>query len=175
MIRAVLFFGIVLFGISFVGISYQTHVSEPMISLEKTEYLKGQAITLEGWVNYSGEPTSDVLLHILAKNNHGGQMFDEYITSASDGTFSIEIPIPNDAQYGKYTIEVISQCREIHRDICTHQSKSFEITISEGIDRKIPEWVKNVFLWYGQEKVSEDELLDAIKFLIKENIIKIEY
>jgi len=36
---------------------------------------------------------------------------------------------------------------------------------------KIPDWVKNIFLWYGQDQVSEDELLNAIKYLIKEGIL----
>ncbi len=38
---------------------------------------------------------------------------------------------------------------------------------------KIPAWVKNIFIWYGQGKVSEDELLTAVKFLIHHGIIKI--
>ncbi len=41
-------------------------------------------------------------------------------------------------------------------------------------ESKIPDWVKNIFVWYGQDKVSEDELLNAIKYLISEKIIKIE-
>jgi len=41
-------------------------------------------------------------------------------------------------------------------------------------EKKIPDWVKNIFLWYGQDQVSEDELLDAIKYLITEGIIEIE-
>jgi len=41
-------------------------------------------------------------------------------------------------------------------------------------DQKIPKWVKNIFIWYGNNQVSEDELLDAIKFLIQQNIIKLD-
>ncbi len=37
--------------------------------------------------------------------------------------------------------------------------------------KKIPEWVRNIFIWYGQNQVSEDEVLNAIKFLIEEKII----
>ena len=38
----------------------------------------------------------------------------------------------------------------------------------------IPEWVKNNALWYGQGIVSEEEFLNAIKFLIENDIIVIE-
>ena len=39
--------------------------------------------------------------------------------------------------------------------------------------QKIPEWVRNIFVWYGDELVSEKELLNAIKFLIEQKIISI--
>jgi len=40
-------------------------------------------------------------------------------------------------------------------------------------DQKIPDWVRNIFIWYGEKKISEDELIGAIQFLVKEGIIKI--
>jgi hypothetical protein len=46
-----------------------------------------------------------------------------------------------------------------------------EIQISE---QKIPEWVRNIFVWYAQDQVSEDELLNAIKFLVQQDIIKLD-
>jgi len=38
---------------------------------------------------------------------------------------------------------------------------------------KIPSWVKNTFRWYVDGLVSEDELINAIQFMIKAGIIKI--
>jgi len=46
-----------------------------------------------------------------------------------------------------------------------------EIQISE---QKIPQWVRNIFVWYAQDQVSEEELLNAIKFLVQQDIIKLE-
>jgi len=44
--------------------------------------------------------------------------------------------------------------------------------ISNGvIEPKVPEWVKNIALWYGQGILSEDEFIDAIRFLIKEGVV----
>jgi len=40
--------------------------------------------------------------------------------------------------------------------------------------QKIPEWVRTVFVWYAQEQVSEVELLNAIKYLVQQDIIKID-
>jgi plastocyanin len=38
----------------------------------------------------------------------------------------------------------------------------------------IPEWIRNNALWYGQGIVSEAEFLNAIKFLIENDIIVLE-
>mgnify|MGYP001948905473 FL=1 len=38
----------------------------------------------------------------------------------------------------------------------------------------IPEWVKNNALWYGQGDISESEFLNAIKFLIENDVLIIE-
>ena len=38
----------------------------------------------------------------------------------------------------------------------------------------IPEWIKNNALWYGQGFISETEFLNAIKFLIENDVLVIE-
>lgn len=39
---------------------------------------------------------------------------------------------------------------------------------------KIPQWIKNTALWYGQGSISETEFLNAIKFLIENDLIDLE-
>ena len=55
---------------------------------------------------------------------------------------------------------------------CTADGQTFGENIEAK--QKIPNWVRNIFVWYGQDKVSEEELLNAIKFLVKEKIIQLE-
>ena len=38
---------------------------------------------------------------------------------------------------------------------------------------KIPEWVRNIFNWYADERISEDEINESMEFLIAEGIIKV--
>ena len=40
--------------------------------------------------------------------------------------------------------------------------------------KKIPNWVRNIFVWYASEQISEDELLHAIKYLVQQGIIDLE-
>ena len=47
------------------------------------------------------------------------------------------------------------------------------IPISEPA-KKIPDWVRNIFIWYGQELISEVELLNAIQYLIDTEILKVK-
>jgi len=52
-----------------------------------------------------------------------------------------------------------------------------DYTIEEAVGlelkSKLPEWVRNIFIWYAENKISEDELIGALQFLIKEGIIKV--
>ena len=45
----------------------------------------------------------------------------------------------------------------------------------DGFDDKksLPDWIKNIFTWYGQGTVSEDELISSIEFLVKNGYITI--
>jgi|GEM_PF-1274339 len=36
----------------------------------------------------------------------------------------------------------------------------------------VPEWIKNISLWFGEGKIAENEFLDAISFLIQNNIVQ---
>jgi len=52
-----------------------------------------------------------------------------------------------------------------------------QIKIEEPIvktKQRLPDWVRNVFIWYGDGIVSEDEIINAIKFLVSEGIIQLD-
>ena len=44
----------------------------------------------------------------------------------------------------------------------------------ESSIQDIPEWLRNIFTWYKANKVSEDELRNAIKYLVQQNIITLD-
>jgi len=41
-------------------------------------------------------------------------------------------------------------------------------------EEQIPDWVRNIFIWYGQGQISEDDVLNAITFLVVNQIIQID-
>ena len=50
----------------------------------------------------------------------------------------------------------------------------FVIPYSFAEESKLPDWIKNIFVWYGQDQISEDDVLNAITFLVENKIIQIE-
>jgi TusA-related sulfurtransferase len=48
------------------------------------------------------------------------------------------------------------------------------ITQLEVSQSQIPEWIKNTMKWYAEEKISQQEMINALQFMIKEKIIKLD-
>ncbi|MCE2615200.1 MAG: thermonuclease family protein [Nitrosopumilus sp. (ex Thoosa mismalolli)] len=154
--------------------SFQTHVSSPIITSDKINYKQGTNVIISGWVTYNDEPTSDVLLRIIATNPNEIQIFDEYTTSDIDGIFAISIPISSDAEIGNYSVQVISQCREIHREVCAHQYESISINVEgESNPNEIPDWIRTNAAWWADGSIDDQTFVSGIEFLIKEGTISI--
>ena len=154
--------------------AYSTHVSQPIFTIDENfVYSVGDDLSITGWVEYDDAATSDVLLSVKISNPNGMVVSDFFLTSDSAGKFEFPFELSDDDASGDYLVNIMSMCREVHRDICTH--KTAETTISVmGEQSKIPEWVRNIFVWYAEDSISEKELLQALQYLIKEKIIQVD-
>ena len=47
------------------------------------------------------------------------------------------------------------------------------LQIETSEQSKIPSWVHDIFVWYAEETISENDLLSAIEYLISEEIINV--
>jgi len=54
------------------------------------------------------------------------------------------------------------------------QYDSIEQAVGLELTKKIPSWIKSIFGLYAQDQISEDELLNAIKYLIDEGIMVVK-
>lgn len=131
-VRFILIITIISIILSHISYAYATHTSIPV--LESLDYyIAGNEYDLHGVILYNNQPTGDVLVevNIMAPDN---SMIREYVRSSSDGSFRLrfmpEIP-------GYYTVTVTSQCRDVHRDICTYQSSSMQILVLEELKKDI--------------------------------------
>ena len=162
--------------VTIVGVqdAYSTHISQPIITVDDNlVYSIGDDLSITGWVEYDDASTSDVLLSVKISNPNGTVVSDFFLTSDSDGKFEFPFELSDDDSPGDYLVNIMSMCREIHRDICTHKTAEIAISVI-GEESKIPEWVRNVFVWYAEDSISEKELLQALQYLINQNIIQVE-
>ena len=56
---------------------------------------------------------------------------------------------------------------------CMDENEELPLTEQSKPTQRIPEWVKNIFIWYGDDLISEDELINALRFLIQEGTIQV--
>ena len=66
---------------------------------------------------------------------------------------------------GTATFEIVGDLAEI--------TEGTETTAEESI-KKIPSWVRQIFIWYADNLIAESELLNAIQFLVQQGIIELE-
>ncbi len=100
------------------------------------------------------------------------------LTSNKFGTFVYCFDIPTATQknteywlvlndnYSGFVCGIGIKCQEKMWSLSPSMSSVTEV-------QKIPDWVKNTFKWYVEGAISEDEMISAIQFLIKEGVIKI--
>ena len=100
---------------------YATHISQPILSLEKNlKYTLNDTILVNGWVKYNDEPATDVLLTVKLVNPSGTESFSNEVRSDLNGNFSTIINLLDNSIHdtGKFTLIAESQCKDEHRNIC---------------------------------------------------------
>ena len=117
------------------------------------------------------QKTSRILLTVTSPS---GDLIENKIAPTSTGYFELFHYLDKYAEVGTYEVSAV------YKDTLVGNG-SFDliddsnITQNSSINQtpKIPSWAKNIFVWYGQDKISEDELLTAIEFLVNDGLIKI--
>ena len=93
---------------------------------------------------------------------------DDYYHEWIDGVYRVEFWSVDGDNKNKKS-DIIETTFELKTEPVEDVSKP--ITSLES-SSKIPEWVRNIFIWYAEEQISEDELLNAIQFLLDQGILK---
>jgi hypothetical protein len=114
--------------------SNATHISEPILSEPKTEYILGEKIVLNGWVSYNDEPTADVLLNFKVILPDGTAASEQSYPSDSSGHFAFEFDTSGQVP-GTYQVTITSHCLEIHRPFCTYKNQTISINVIENNSR----------------------------------------
>ena len=138
------------------------------------------------------QSSTRLVLTILSPD---GSITDYDVRTSGKGSFSETFTITNDWEHGKYSVTgkygnsdlgstsfVIEEPYDPRIGMIT-TSKSTEVieesvvipkTVETSESSTIPDWVRNIALWYGQRSVSEIEFINAVKFLIENKIIVVD-
>ena len=111
------------------------------------------------------------------------------ITEPDGKTSQVKVVASDSGNYENYILiccnnigqySVYAEWRGYHIGTVTFEVVEKSATITEGSEvvtqesiQKVPNWVRNIFIWYASEQISEDELLNAIKFLVNQEIISL--
>ena len=155
-------------------VSAQT--SELEVEQSTYEKLVGQSILTKffGYIS-DDQKGGRVLLTITSPT---GDTSENRIYPSSDGYFELFHPLDKHADIGSYDVaasykdEIVGNVSFDLIDNGNYSLKTQPTILTET--QEIPSWIKNVFIWYGDDKVSEKELLSAIKFLVNNGIINLD-
>ena len=159
--------------LSLPSISAQT----PSLEVEQSTYEKlvGQSIITKfsGYIDETAKGTR-VLLTITTPD---GLEIENRVYPTSNGYFELFQNLDKNAQVGGYAATATYHGEVIGNtsfELVDNGSYSINVQPEIKNDKQVPEWIKNVFVWYGNDLVSENELLSAIKFLVNDGIINLE-
>ncbi len=103
------------------------------------------------------------------------RIYSEYGSSESVSTFSIiksSMPVIVTQNIVEESEELVTpEELTIPDEIITPDEEVEDIVESA----KIPSWVHDIFVWYAEESISENELLASLEYLITEGILNVDF
>ena len=145
--------------------AYAPDEADIEVSTDKLSYKKGDILTIKG----KGVHSYTVFIKIISPT--GEDITELMIIAGNRGEFSTAWIIPELGE-GEYTIKVWDIIKQAQTKFHVGTSNQ-DIEQSSEYGSKIPDWVRHIFIWYAERQIGEDELINALQFLIKEGIIKV--
>jgi len=138
------------------------------VSTDKPSYKQGDLLTIRG----NGVHSYTVFIEITSS---AGETITELMVIASNrGDFSSPWILPTTLDDGEYTVHVRDIIKTAQTKFYVGNSPNNFSDPSPELKSKIPDWVRNIFIWYGQGQISEDDVLNAITFLVANQLIQID-
>ena len=181
----VLVFSLSYFSTSFGAQEFPEEISIVIIAPESVSAGERILVDIE-ILDKMGNAAEHVNYDILV--THGDKtLIDEHDVHSMDGIGTHLIPPPTKDATEEMPLEIMVKFQGFGMDKIKVGpiGETAIVTVPPGMElydhgndngnlektQKIPEWVKNIFTWFSQDQISEDEVLNAIKFLVNQDII----
>jgi len=108
--------------------------------------------------------------HIVIRIIHQGQLVHlvTMVSVSADGRFTYAVDAVGSQWQNDGTYLVRASYTSANKVETT-----FELFFTESQTSKIPDWVRNIFIWYGEGQIGEEDLLNALQYLIDSKIITV--
>lgn len=98
----------------------------------------------------------------------------ETIDESTSWSFFARTTVKDSKKSYQFDTENLQKIREIIKSFTILKPDTAPEATELSNVQKIPDWVRNIFIWYAGEQISENELLSAIKFLVNQGIINLD-
>ena len=126
------------------------------------------------------------ILHYLEPGGNVTQMMGDYVLriyseyglSESDTTFSvIKSSIPVIVTQNEVDELITNETLATSDELATpDEIETPDEEVEDSVESaKIPSWVHDIFVWYAEESISENELLASLEYLISQGIINVDF
>ena len=126
------------------------------------------------------------ILHYLEPGGNVTQMMGDYVLriyseyglSESDITFSvIKSSIPVIVTQNEVDELITNETLATPEELATpDEIETPDEEVEDSVESaKIPSWVHDIFVWYAEESISENELLASLEYLISQGIINVDF
>lgn len=145
--------------------------------------VQNPTVEVDGTVNNLVSGNSKVTILFTLPD---GTTKNSEITASNDGTFHTALSLDSNSEKGSYSVSAFYTNTPIGALTFTVKQVSISNnpnlvnpqtpqapTMSAG-STKIPSWVKNIFIFYGQGKISDDDLIGAIQYLVQQGMIHLK-
>ena len=105
------------------------------------------------------------------------RIYSEYGLSESDTTFSvIKSSIPVIVTQNEVDELITNETLATSDELATpDEIETPDEEVEDSVESaKIPSWVHDIFVWYAEESISENELLASLEYLISQGIINVD-
>jgi len=114
------------------------------------------------------------ILHYLDPSAIADNLLGDYELSVYSEFGTAKTIAPFSIIKGSLTpIQIIPQSSGV-LELTSEEESEEELELEEVIESKIPDWIHDIFVWYAEGTISEDDLLSALKFLVESDIIVLD-
>jgi len=108
-------------------------------------------------------------------NDLWGAQVAHMVTSETPDTFTILIFSETGTATATATFSVLEtkSIVQLVKEETNESKPALEPEAIEDLKQKLPDWVRDIFIWYAEGEIGEEELIGALQFLIKEGIIQV--